>query len=222
MDLTAFYEHIRKSYNQKHSTLYKNIVIEELKNPNDSLTTLSALLTQILLFSKKVENKQMFLRHARCNEITAVTIPESVTSIGREAFAFCGGITSLTILSREVNIGEFAFLDCSGIKSVTISTGVTKLSMIFKSYYYNTDSLEKVIIVDGVTHIGDGMFQHFSGLKSVSIPASVTSIGSSAFYNCSGLTSMTIPKGVKSIGSKAFWMCLNLPSIGSLRGYIRL
>lgn len=72
MDLTAFYEHIRKSYNQKHSPLYKNIVIEELKNPNDSLTTLSALLTQILLFSKKVENKQMFLRHARCNEITAV------------------------------------------------------------------------------------------------------------------------------------------------------
>ena len=72
MDLTAFYKHIRKSYNQKHSSLYKNIVIEELKDPNESLTTLSALLTQILLFSKKVENKQMFLRHARCNEITKI------------------------------------------------------------------------------------------------------------------------------------------------------
>ena len=72
MDLTAFYKHIRKSYNQKHSSLYKNIVIEELKDPNESLTTLSALLTQVLLFSKKVENKQMFLRHARCNEITSV------------------------------------------------------------------------------------------------------------------------------------------------------
>lgn len=72
MDLTAFYKHIRKSYNQKHSSLYKNIVIEELKDPNESLTTLSALLTQILLFSKKVENKQMFLRHARCNEISSV------------------------------------------------------------------------------------------------------------------------------------------------------
>lgn len=72
MDLTLFYRHIRKSYNQKHSSLYKNIVIEELKDPNESLTTLSALLTQILLFSKKVDNKQMFLRHARCNEITQV------------------------------------------------------------------------------------------------------------------------------------------------------
>ena len=72
MDLTLFYRHIRKSYNQKHSSLYKNIVIEELKDPNESLTTLSALLTQILLFNKKVDNKQMFLRHARCNEITQV------------------------------------------------------------------------------------------------------------------------------------------------------
>lgn len=72
MDLTAFYKYIRKSYNQKHSSLYKNIVSEELKDPNDSLTTLSALLTQILLFSRKVENKQMFLRHARCNEITKI------------------------------------------------------------------------------------------------------------------------------------------------------
>ena len=72
IDLTLFYRHIRKSYNQKHSSLYKNIVIEELKDPNESLTTLSALLTQILLFSKKVDNKQMFLRHARCNEITQV------------------------------------------------------------------------------------------------------------------------------------------------------
>lgn len=72
LDLTAFYEHIRQSYNHKHSPLYKNIVIEELKDPNESLTTLSALLTQILLFSKKVSNKQMFLRHARCSEITKV------------------------------------------------------------------------------------------------------------------------------------------------------
>ena len=72
MDLTAFYKYIRKSYNQKHSSLYKNIVSEELKDPNESLTTLSALLTQILLFSRKVENKQMFLCHARCNEITKI------------------------------------------------------------------------------------------------------------------------------------------------------
>lgn len=71
LDLTCFFERIRKNYNQKKSQLYKNIVAE-ITNPNEVIVTLSALLTQILLYANKLENKQMFLRHARCNEITIV------------------------------------------------------------------------------------------------------------------------------------------------------
>lgn len=71
LDLTKFYKKIRKSYNQKHSNLYINIV-KEVDNVNDVLTTLSALETQILLFSKDVEDRTMFFRHARASEISKV------------------------------------------------------------------------------------------------------------------------------------------------------
>ena len=71
LDLTKFYEKIRKSYNDKRSNLYINIV-KEIEEPNEVLTTLSALLTQILIFSKKVDNRNMFLKHARCDEISRV------------------------------------------------------------------------------------------------------------------------------------------------------
>lgn len=71
LDLSAFYENIRKNYNKKKSNLYKNIVKEEI-DPTEIVTTLSSLLLQIFLFSNKLENKQMFLRHARANEITKV------------------------------------------------------------------------------------------------------------------------------------------------------
>ena len=71
LDLTKFYEKIRKSYNDKRSNLYINIV-KEIEDPGEVLTTLSALLTQILIFSKKVENRNMFLKHARCDEICKV------------------------------------------------------------------------------------------------------------------------------------------------------
>lgn len=71
LDLTAFYEKIRKSYNQKRSNLYINIV-KEIEEPSEVLTTLSGLLTQILLYSKSVKDKNMFLRHARANDITKV------------------------------------------------------------------------------------------------------------------------------------------------------
>lgn len=71
LDLSTFYERLRKNYNNKKSNLYKNIV-KEIEEPSEVLTTLSAMLTQILLFSKNLENREMFLKHARCSEITAV------------------------------------------------------------------------------------------------------------------------------------------------------
>lgn len=71
LDLTAFYEKLRKSYNNKKSKLYINIM-KETEQPNDVLVTLSSLLTQILLFAKDLEDKQMFLRHSRADEITLV------------------------------------------------------------------------------------------------------------------------------------------------------
>ena len=71
LDLSKFYEKIRKSYNKKKSNLYINIV-REIESPSDVLTTLSAMLTQVLLFSKTVEDKEMFLRHARALDISRV------------------------------------------------------------------------------------------------------------------------------------------------------
>lgn len=71
LDLYKFYEKIRKSYNQKHSNLYINIV-KEIDDINKVLITLSALETQILIFSKNVDDREMFLRHSRALEISKV------------------------------------------------------------------------------------------------------------------------------------------------------
>ena len=71
MDVNKFYSHIKKSYNQKKSKLYINIM-KEIEDVNEVLTTLASLNLQILLFSKKVSNRQMFLRHARAEEISKV------------------------------------------------------------------------------------------------------------------------------------------------------
>ena len=71
LDLTNFYEKLRKSYNEKHSKLYISIV-KEVQNPEDVLITLSSLNLQILLYSNKANDKQMFLKHARAKEINLV------------------------------------------------------------------------------------------------------------------------------------------------------
>ena len=72
LDVAAFYEKIRKSYNQKKSNLYGNIVKENYEDANKVLTTLTALLNQIVLYSKNVQDRQMFLKHSRAKDITKV------------------------------------------------------------------------------------------------------------------------------------------------------
>lgn len=73
LDVAQFYERVRKNYNDKKSSLYKNIV-REIEDSQDVLTTLHALSLQIILYSKHVESKDvlMFFKHTRAEEITRV------------------------------------------------------------------------------------------------------------------------------------------------------
>ena len=72
LDVAAFYELLRKNYNDKKSNLYKNLVREELKEPIEALITLASLNLQILLYAKKLDDDKMFLKHSRAEEIVAV------------------------------------------------------------------------------------------------------------------------------------------------------
>jgi hypothetical protein len=73
LDISTFYEKLRSSYNQGRSKLYINIMKSDenvIKEPKTVLTTLSALLNQILQY--EVEDRSMFYEHARANEIVKV------------------------------------------------------------------------------------------------------------------------------------------------------
>ena len=93
-------------------------------------------------------------------------------------------------------------------------------------WYDYVGFIQKIVIAEGVTHVGNSSFDWCqnatgvtlpnslksigeyafaaSGLKSVVIPGSCTSIGTYAFSACSSLTSLTLQNGVKTIGNGAF------------------
>ena len=71
LEVSKFYEMLRKSHNQKKSPLYTNI-LKEVDDPQEVVTTLSCLLTQILLYGKKLESKDQFFREVRAEELTRV------------------------------------------------------------------------------------------------------------------------------------------------------
>ena len=145
-----------------------------------------------------------------CSTLTSVIIPNSVTNIGRSAFSGCSGLTSVTIGNSVTNIERYAFSGCTGLTSVTIPNSVTNIG---RSAFSGCTGLTSVTIPNSVTSIGEQTFYGCSSLTSVTIPNSVTSIGGSAFSGCSGLTSVSIPNSVTSIGSTAFENCSNLASV---------
>jgi len=140
------------------------------------------------------------------------TIPNSVKSIGVNAFASCSGLTSVTIGNSVTNIGDFAFYDCTGLTSVTIPDSVTSIG---DSAFESCDGLTSVTIGNSVTSIGDSAFDWCNGLTSVifQTPSNVTSIGDEAFQDCKHLTSVTIGNSVTNIGDSAFYDCGSLTSV---------
>ena len=167
-----------------------------------------------------------------CSNLTSVTIPNTVVSIGGFSFMF-SGITSLTIPPSVTTIGERAFDECTALTSVAFnadscisvvqpfgaSGSSTITSFTFGSnvkvipYYLckNLTGLTSVSIP--CQTVGGEAFMNCTGLTSVTLSNSVTNIYVNAFKNCSNLASITIPASVNFIGSYAFQNCTGLTSI---------
>ena len=157
----------------------------------------------------------------------------SVTSIGRNAFQY-SFLTSITIPNSVTSIGEDAFYNCSSIDTVVwnakncadFDSNGSPFSSEIRSFTFGNEvehipaylcrdmkNLTFLTIPNSVTSIGGEAFRNCSSLTSITIPNSVTSIGWQAFYDCSSLTSVTIGNSVTSIGGSAFAYCSSLTSV---------
>ena len=145
-----------------------------------------------------------------CSSLQSIIIPNNVTIIPNQAFCGCSSLQAITIPENVISIGDSAFSDCISLQSITIPESVTSLGSYVFDYCI---SLNYINIPDSITAIPNYAFFGCRNLASIIIPDSVTSIGIQSFYNCSSLQSITIPESVTNISNGAFWGCNNLISI---------
>lgn len=172
--------------------------------------------------------------------ITSVTIPDSVTEIGANAFAGCTNLTSvnyagdwsnLTIQSGNPAVQDaaneqlFDFAFTPDNTAVIVRYKGTAADVTIPSRYkgkpvtmidyaaFHDSAVTSVTIPDSVTSIPDDVFAFCSQLTNISIPNSVTFIGFSAFNSCTSLKSITLPSSLSTIQSSAFYNCGNLETI---------
>ena len=167
--------------------------------------------------------------------LTSVTIPESVTSIGAYSFAE-SGLTSIIIPDCVTSIGKGAFMQCRSLQSVKLSCNLTKIEYLA---FCDCESLTSLNIPDGVKLINTDAFASCRNLTTLDMGNTLTGIGPSAFLNCynlqhvsfsdnlieicefafqgcSQLNTLSLPDGLTTIGQYAFSICgLTSIAIGS-------
>lgn len=136
----------------------------------------------------------------RCTNLTSLTLPNSVTTIGQAAFYGCSSLTSLTIPDGVTSLGWAAFYGCSQLTSISIPNGVNAIP---DCAFLSCRNLQAVSLPTSVTSIGKYAFR-FCGLSSITIPSHVKTLGEGAYLQCAPQETLTIPNTLTSIGDYAF------------------
>lgn len=172
------------------------------------------------------------------DHITKVIIENGITGIGANLFAAYGNsnLESITIPETVKSIGANAFYGTLWLQNMQKENPLVIVNNIVID---GTTCEGNVVIPDGVVAIGDMAFQNWSdtNLTGIQIPESVVSIGESAFMGCkelekieytgednvsvignyafsgTGLKEFSISSNLKEIGSGAFWGCESLENI---------
>ena len=134
-------------------------------------------------------------------DITYLSIPYSIKSIGKDAFRNCGSNITVNIVELE-----------TWCKMELGNEHASPLSSAAKLLVHDIETTS-IDIPKTVTSIAAYTFYQCSCIKKLSIPGTVKSIGSSAFEDCDYLTSVSLSEGLESIGGSAFEGCKRLASL---------
>ena len=133
-------------------------------------------------------------------EITKITIPDTIKTIGSGAFAGCTTITQIDISNNVTSIGESAFANCTSLKQINLPEN-TSYTAISANLLNGCISLENIKIPKYITKIGDCAFMECN-ISSLNIPGNVKWIGGMAFANNYNLTSLTLNEGIQTIAGQ--------------------
>ena len=118
-------------------------------------------------------------------------------------FGSCTSLTEIKLPNSLKTIGYDAFSYCEILKSIAIPNGVTELpgnyshsNEVFRGVFFDCTNLESVTLPSSLKKIGECTFINCENLKDITIPKGIEVIDRSAFSGCKSLTEISIPDGV--------------------------
>ncbi len=207
--------------------------------PDKNAVALPASLDMVIIGDRCNSVPDEAFRDAKA--LSAVVLPDSVTSIGKlafyqcydlvyvscngvcnideYAFAFCRSLYDINISSAK-SVAKGALYACTALNSITLTLGEGDyIGRIFDaaSADYNDelvpDTLRRVTVAEGCTKIPDKAFYSCRYITEINLPESLEAIGVRSFYACRSLGAVAIPDKVKTIGDDAYFGCDNISAL---------
>lgn len=155
--------------------------------------------------------------------LTSLTIPNSVTTVGASIVEYTPKLENLSIPESVVKVGWLAFArsgaseitvpasasqwydeccafqESENLRSVTFAEGLT---LIPARMFFGCHAIQKLYIPDNVSEIGEGAFSDCQGLSEIHLPASLETLHNRMFHGCP-LRQLEIPAGVQTVEESA-------------------
>ncbi len=171
-------------------------------------------LTEVLLPSYELTEVSDYAFY-NCVSLKSITIPDTITSIGREAFSGCAALETLEFEQNTTNsdklteIGESAFYQCYTLKEVELPATVKTVG---KAAFYGCVSVVDLKLSKALEYIGENAFCGLNQITDLELGSNLSYIGNYAFSGCESLKSIVLSKEIDWIGAWAFYQC-NLATI---------
>lgn len=150
-----------------------------------------------------------------CTALSSIRLPESVKTIGQEAFFNCENLMTVNMTGVE-EIGDRAFYGCD---SLMVTGDIDNLHILGSQAFYSCRNLRSMELPDELESMGEGCFENCTGLTSVKINGNLQSVSRYCFYGCRRLAEVTFSEAtarsgaLRMIGVKAFAQCTSLENI---------
>lgn len=137
----------------------------------------------------------------------------AVKSIDVEAFAYCTGLTAIVIPEGVTTLGRMAFFSCTALDSIVLPSTLEVIgTQAFNTTAYLSDNSHWS--EEGMLMIGTYLIKTRTYITdSLRVPEGITGLGNMAVYNCGELTNITLPSTLRFIGENALAQCNALDTV---------
>lgn len=147
----------------------------------------------------EILDKEFYL----CINLSSITLPEGIISIGNYAFNGCTALTNVEFPNTVTSIGSQAFYNCLSLTSIVLPNDLTTIKT---QTFYGCSKLKNVGLPKNLSCIEDQAFSSCTELSFIDLEEckNLTTLGNSVFNGCSALSFVILPKSITTIGKDVF------------------